>query len=91
MRHCFLLLAFLAITASACQPQSESKQTEGKMSSFVDDYFNAFFDCNPTYGTEIGFHQYDSRIEDLSAESFSRRIQQLKELRTRLAELREAR
>ena len=58
------------------------------MSSFADDYFNALFEFHPTYGTEVGFHQYDSRIEDLSAESFTRRIEKLKELRTRLAELR---
>jgi hypothetical protein len=88
VRHCFLLLAFLAVAAAACQPQSEPKQMEGKMSSFVDDYFGAFFEFHPSYGTEVGFHQYDSTIENLSAESITRRIEKLKELRTRLAELR---
>jgi len=54
------------------------------MSAFVDEYFKAFFDWNPTYGTSIGFHEYDSNLEDFSAAAFSGRIQKLKDLRGQL-------
>ena len=54
------------------------------MPAFVDDYFKAFFDWNPTYGTSIGFHEYDSKLEDFSAAAFSGRIQRLKDLRRQL-------
>lgn len=54
------------------------------MPAFVDDYFNAYFDWTPSYGTAIGFHQYDSRFEDFSAAAYNRRIQKLKELKAQL-------
>ena len=58
------------------------------MSSFVDDYFSALFEWSPTSGTSVGLHQYDLKIEDLSAAAFNRRIEQLKDLQRRLAGLR---
>jgi hypothetical protein len=56
--------------------------------SFVDDYFNAFFEWAPSFATAAGFHEYDSRIEDYSAAAHSNRIETLKALQTRLLELR---
>ncbi len=32
----------------------------------VDQFFDAYFELNPTYGTAAGFHQYDTRLEDYS-------------------------
>ncbi len=58
------------------------------MSSFVDDYFSALFEWSPTFGTSVGLHQYDLKIEDLSATAFNRRIEQLKELQRRLTGIR---
>jgi len=81
----------LTILLCACgrQPQPPQKSTEGTpMSSFVDDYFNALFEWSPTFGTSVGLHQYDSKMEDLSAASFNRRIQTLRQLQRRLADLR---
>ena len=80
------LLALLAVlVCSACQSEPQQKQPEGNvMPAFVDDYFNAYFDWSPSYGTAIGFHQYDSKFEDFSAAAYNRRIQKLKELRAQL-------
>jgi len=70
---------------AACQSERQQKQPEGNaMSAFVDDYFKAFFDWNPTYGTSIGFHEYDSKLEDFSAAAFSGRIEKLRDLRGQL-------
>ena len=45
----------------------QTKQREGSaMSSFVDEYFDALFEWSPSTGTSIGFHQYDSKMEDFS-------------------------
>ncbi len=57
------------------------------MTSFVDDYFNALFEWWPSFATSAGFHEYDSKIEDYSAEAHSGRIQTLKVLQGRLEEL----
>ena len=54
------------------------------MPAFVDDYFKAFFEWTPSYATSLGLHEYDSRLEDYSAESYNRRIQKLKELKAKI-------
>jgi uncharacterized protein (DUF885 family) len=54
------------------------------MSSFVDDYFTSLFEWSPSTATATGFHEYDSKIEDLSAAATNARISRLKELKTEL-------
>jgi uncharacterized protein (DUF885 family) len=72
----------------ACRPQPQQKSPEGTpMSSFVDDYFSALFEWSPTFGTSVGLHQYDSKIEDFSGPAVKRRIEELKGLQLRLAGL----
>ena len=58
------------------------------MSSFVDDYFTALFEWSPTTATATGFHEYDSRIEDLSGPATNARIGRLKELKAELERVR---
>jgi uncharacterized protein (DUF885 family) len=43
--------------------------------SFVDDYFNELFKFNPTSGTANGFHEYDDKLEDWSADAYHLRLQ----------------
>jgi hypothetical protein len=57
------------------------------MTQFVDDYFNSYFEWNPSAATSVGFHQYDSRMEDYSAASYKKRIEELKELQRQLTAL----
>src|SRR5499427_726093 len=79
MRAGVYILVFLL--AVSCQ----SKQTEGSaMSSFVDEYFDALFEWSPSTATSIGFHQYDSKIEDFSQAAINRRIDRLKQLESEL-------
>ena len=61
------------------------------MASFVDEYFDALFEWSPSTATSIGFHQYDSRIEDLSASAINRRIERLKQLQSGLMRARSGR
>jgi uncharacterized protein (DUF885 family) len=58
------------------------------MSTFVDDYFEALFEWSPSVATSNGFHQYDSKLEDLSAAAVQRRIARLKELQSELMHVR---
>ncbi|HLE56023.1 MAG TPA: DUF885 domain-containing protein [Rhodothermia bacterium] len=55
--------------------------------TFADVYFDSLFAFNPSYGTAAGFHQYDSRIEDLSQLSITRRIATLKSFQQTLDSL----
>src|SRR5687767_15165191 len=79
------VLAVAVLLLTACQPQPQQTQPEGSaMPAFVEDYFNAFFEWTPTYATSLGFHQYDSKLEDHSAAAHSKRIQKLKDLKAQI-------
>src|SRR2546423_3825698 len=41
---------------------------------FVDMYFDSLYSFAPSSGTAAGFHQYDNKVEDLSAANVNRRI-----------------
>src|SRR6185369_5676950 len=60
------------------------------MPGFVDDYFDALFEWSPSTATSIGFHQYDSKIEDFSAAAIGGRIAKLKQLQSDLVQVRAA-
>ena len=76
----FLLLAF-----SACRKPEAPRGSA--MTGFIDDYFNAYFEWNPSSATAVGFHQYDNNLEDYSAAAFEKRIEKLEQLQGRLASL----
>jgi len=78
MRAGLYILMFIPIVS--CQ----SKQEGNAMSSFVDEYFDALFEWSPSTATAMGFHQYDSKIEDFSQAAISRRIDRLKQLESGL-------
>jgi len=53
-----LLVSLMAMNLSA---QSSSDYTK-----FLDQFFDGYFAFNPTAGTQVGFHQYDNKLEDYS-------------------------
>jgi uncharacterized protein (DUF885 family) len=59
----------------------------GDFARFVDDYFAAKFAFEPTSGTEVGLHEYDTQLDDRSRARLDARIAELKTFRTRLAAL----
>src|ERR1700746_2429327 len=38
------------------------------LNALVDKYFDFYFQTNPSDATQAGFHQYDSKLEDYSAD-----------------------
>jgi uncharacterized protein (DUF885 family) len=67
-----------AVPAAAAAGAAES------FSKFVDDYFDAQFAYVPSRGTDAGFHQYDTKLEDRSRARIEARIAELKSLLSRL-------
>lgn len=57
----------------------ERPQTD--FDKLVDQYFDELFAFSPSWGTQVGFHQYDSALEDLSADSLRAHETRLLELR----------
>ncbi|HEX6627851.1 MAG TPA: DUF885 domain-containing protein, partial [Gemmatimonadaceae bacterium] len=56
--------------------------------NFVDTFFDSLYSFVPSQGTAAGFHQYDNRVEDLSAANVNRRIATLHQLQTQLDSIR---
>ena len=85
---CLLLVAALTaveICLSAASAAPASSRADG-FARFVDDYFDRLYKFTPSAGTAVGLHQYDHKLEDMSAAAFARRQttleRQLAELQT---------
>src|SRR5437667_7897906 len=87
MRRCLFstMVTFLLLAFSVCRKPEAPRGSA--MTGFIDDYFNAYFDWNPSSATAVGFHQYDNNLEDYSAAAFEKRIEKLEQLQGRLASL----
>ncbi len=78
------LFALAVLLAGCATKPSDS------FSPFVEDFFRAGFEFRPFSGTAAGFHEYDAKFEDYSAEAYQKRIASLHEFAARLAKLRES-
>src|SRR3982751_3399865 len=52
--------------------------------AFVDDYYAALFDWDPTQATAAGIHDRDDKLGDRPAPAVARRVDKLKTLAARL-------
>ena len=89
------ILLFVGVF-TGCQSEpvpdpAANDMSKAEFSVFVDDYFKAAFETSPSFGTAAGFHEYDSKLNDMSRAAVERRIVQLKELQGRLARLTQSR
>jgi uncharacterized protein (DUF885 family) len=82
------LLGLALALSPACRPPALGADVPSNFAVFVDDYFNASFEAKPSSGTVAGLHQYDDRLEDVSAEAFKKQIESLKAFQARLQNLR---
>jgi uncharacterized protein (DUF885 family) len=89
-RHSTRILLAAAITFAVAVPLACSRNDDGPppFIAFSDRYFDALYAFSPTAGTAAGFHQYDDKLEDLSAAAINARIGQL---RTQIDELEDIR
>jgi uncharacterized protein (DUF885 family) len=83
------LLAVTIVLGFACarttpSPTSPTPASGQPFAKFVDDYFDSRFDYVPSQGTDAGFHQYDTKLEDRSRARIEARIAELKSLLARL-------
>jgi uncharacterized protein (DUF885 family) len=78
-----LSLALGAFPPSAWAAQTTQAKTLTGFDALVDDYFDFYFETEPTQGTEAGFHQFDDRLENFSAAAVDARIAGLERFRGR--------
>jgi len=90
LRHMKRLLcaASILFLISGCAGV-RSATTLTPFSTFVDDYFTARFEFSPTSGTDVGLHQYDNKLDDLSRAALDRRTAELRGFLSRLDTVRQ--
>jgi uncharacterized protein (DUF885 family) len=67
-----VLLGLVSCTSQA--PNANSPATTADFDKLVDQYFDFYFQVSPTSGTEAGFHQYDTQLEDYSSDAVDTEI-----------------
>lgn len=89
------LMAVFASAVACSQKEGASASSDTThaaaatpFSAFVDSYFDSLYAFSPTAATAAGFHQYDNRIDDLSAATMTGRIATLRAQQARLDSLR---
>ncbi|HEV3204191.1 MAG TPA: DUF885 family protein, partial [Gemmataceae bacterium] len=90
-RCTFLLLCLatgLALPMQYFQSPPHAAEAAPEFATFVDEYFDAYFNWKPSEGTSVGLHHYDAKLEDRSAAAVARRIEIVKTLLQRLKKLR---
>lgn len=70
---------------SAAAPAAAPPAAGSEFARFVDDYFAASFAFSPSNGTDVGFHEHDTALEDRSRARIEARVAELKGFRSRLA------
>ena len=76
---------------TAASSTASSTAQSGKdpaFARFVDSYFDSLYSFSPSQGTAAGFHQYDNKVEDLSAANIKRRIATLHAQQSQLDSIR---
>jgi uncharacterized protein (DUF885 family) len=85
MKRLFALIAIgvgMSLGASARAATGDWKQQFAKLS---DEYFDqVYFPYSPTAGTQVGYHQYDTRLENYSRKSINAEIATLKSFEQRI-------
>ena len=84
-------LAALLLTPALLLPAAAQRvSADGTAQTFhvlADQYFEQYFKFNPTAGTTVGFHQYDTQLEDSSAAGTAAQVAFLHAYERKLAAL----
>lgn len=72
-----LPLALLCLLACAHGRGLSREEAQARFTGLVEDYFGEAHAFEPTLGTQMGFHQYDPKLEDFSAPRVAAHVQKL--------------
>jgi uncharacterized protein (DUF885 family) len=85
MRQIVVLLAIGVFMASANAVYAANENWKQQFEKGSNDYFDqVYFRYNPTSGTQVGYHQYDTQLEDYSRKNIDAEIAVLKSIEKRI-------
>jgi uncharacterized protein (DUF885 family) len=70
----------MLLAVSSAVGDHPNAPVQERANQLVDKYFDSFYRFHPTDGTNAGFHQYDSQLEDFSHANLDRESESLKSL-----------
>lgn len=83
VRTVWILLVLSQISPSQAVPPAPGSSSPPQ--KLVDEYFDLYFQFQPSAGTAAGFHQYDSKLEDFSKAARDREVQAWRAFQPKLA------
>jgi uncharacterized protein (DUF885 family) len=72
----------LAVSSS----QEGAAAAEQSYEQLVEEFFDFVFDSYPSWGTSLGLHQYDHKLEDFSRQSINKIVSRLEDFKKRFAD-----
>ncbi len=85
MRQFVVLLAIGVFMASANPVYAANENWKQQFEKASNDYFDqVYFPYGPTSGTQVGYHQYDTQLEDYSRKNIDTEIASLKSFEIRI-------
>jgi len=72
-----LPLALLCLVSCSHGRGLTREEATGRFSQLVEDYFAEAYAFEPTVGVQMGFHQFDAKLEDFSAPRVALHVQKL--------------
>jgi uncharacterized protein (DUF885 family) len=86
MKNAVTLLAMGVCMTFAIAVQAESESWKQKFEKLSNEYLDqVYLRYQPTLGTQAGYHQYDTQLEDYSRKSIAAEIRALKSFERRIA------
>src|SRR5262245_34137250 len=73
-----IIFVVARISGQSASAAAGPSSTSPEFATFADEYFDSRFASQPLLGTAAGFHQYDSKMPDLSRGAVEKRIAELK-------------
>ena len=85
MKRLFALVAIGACMLSVTSARAATENWKQKFAQLSDEYFDqVYFPYAPTAGTQVGYHQYDTKLENYSRKSVDAEIAALKTFERRI-------
>jgi Uncharacterized protein conserved in bacteria len=86
MKQLIALIATGVCMSAGVTAQTVNANWKQQFTKLSNEYFDqVYFPNAPTVGTQVGYHQYDSRLEDFSRKNIDAEIAALKNLERRIA------
>jgi uncharacterized protein (DUF885 family) len=85
MKRLIALITIGISMSASISAQATTEEWKEKFQKLSDEYFDhVYFPYSPSLGTQVGYHQYDDKLEDFARKTIDSEIAALKNLETRI-------